>query len=84
MEIIENAKEVLETEAQGILSLMEKIDDGFAKLVELIFESSGRVIISGIGKSGLVGRKIAATMSSTGTRPFFSILWKQCMETLGW
>lgn len=71
MEIIKYAKEVLETEAQGIMCLMDKIGANFVKLVDLIYQSSGRVIISGIGKSGLVGRKIAATMSSTGTNSLF-------------
>ncbi|WP_027359312.1 KpsF/GutQ family sugar-phosphate isomerase [Desulforegula conservatrix] len=71
MEIIKHAKEVLEIEAQGILSLVDKIDSNFVTLVDTIYESNGRVIISGIGKSGLVGRKIAATMSSTGTNSLF-------------
>lgn len=71
MEIIRYAKEVLETEAQGIMSLVDRIDHNFVTLVDLIYESRGRVIISGIGKSGLVGRKIAATMSSTGTSSLF-------------
>lgn len=71
MEIINYAKEVLEIEAQGILSLVKKIDSNFVTLVDIIYESNGRVIISGIGKSGLVGRKIAATMSSTGTNSLF-------------
>lgn len=71
MEIINYAREVLETEAHGILSLIDKIDGNFVKLVDIIYESKGRVIISGIGKSGLVGRKIAATMSSTGTNSLF-------------
>ncbi len=71
MEIIRYAKEVLETEAQVIMSLFDRIDHNFVTLVDLIYESRGRVIISGIGKSGLVGRKIAATMSSTGTSSLF-------------
>ena len=68
---IEKAIEVLKTEAQGILQLAEKIDDNFTKLVDLIYKSRGRVIIAGIGKSGIVGRKIAATLNSTGTRSIF-------------
>jgi arabinose-5-phosphate isomerase len=69
--IIENAKEVLQIEADSILNLIEKIDISFEKLVEDICESKGRVIITGIGKSGLIGRKIAATLSSTGTNSLF-------------
>lgn len=69
--IIDQAKEVLKIEADGILNLIEKIDDNFARMVDLIYESSGRVIISGIGKSGLIGQKIVATLNSTGTRALF-------------
>lgn len=71
MMIISKAKEVLEIEAQGILSLAEKLDQDFETLVQEICVSPGRVIISGIGKSGLIGRKIAATLSSTGTNAMF-------------
>jgi arabinose-5-phosphate isomerase len=69
--IIKQVKEVLKIEAESILELADKIDDNFVKLVEEIYESSGRVIISGIGKSGLIGKKIAATLNSTGTRSIF-------------
>jgi arabinose-5-phosphate isomerase len=69
--IIEDAIKVLKIEAEGILGLAERIDDNFPKMVELICRSKGRLIISGIGKSGLVGRKIVATLNSTGTRSFF-------------
>jgi arabinose-5-phosphate isomerase len=69
--IIEQAKEVLEIEAEGILRLMNRIDESFTKMVELICASSGRVIVGGIGKSGIVGRKISATLNSTGTRSIF-------------
>lgn len=69
--IIKEAIEVLKIEAEGILGLTERIDDNFSKMVELIFNSSGRVIVGGIGKSGIVGRKIVATLNSTGTRSIF-------------
>ncbi|KKK87410.1 hypothetical protein LCGC14_2753530, partial [marine sediment metagenome] len=69
--VIEQAIEVLKLEAEGILKLADRVNDSFAKLVDLIFESSGCLIISGIGKSGLVGKKIAATLNSTGTRALF-------------
>ncbi|MEJ2643009.1 MAG: KpsF/GutQ family sugar-phosphate isomerase [Desulfosarcinaceae bacterium] len=65
------AREVLAIEAQGILGLVERLDDRFDTLVDLIMGSGGRVIISGVGKSGLIGRKIAATLNSTGTRALF-------------
>jgi arabinose-5-phosphate isomerase len=69
--IIKKAIEVLKIEAEGILGLADRIDDNFPKMVELICRSKGRLIISGIGKSGLVGRKIVATLNSTGTRSLF-------------
>ncbi|MBC2696631.1 MAG: KpsF/GutQ family sugar-phosphate isomerase [Desulfobacteraceae bacterium] len=69
--IIKEAIEVLKIEAEGILGLTDRIDSNFSKMVELIFNSSGRVIIGGIGKSGIVGRKIVATLNSTGTRSIF-------------
>jgi len=68
---VEKAKEVLKTEAEGIIQLIDKVGDSFAKAVEIIFQSKGRVIITGIGKSGLIGKKIAATLTSTGTQAIF-------------
>ncbi len=69
--IIEKAIEVLKTEAQGILKLIDRLDENFNELVDLIYNSKGRVIVSGIGKSGIVARKIVATLNSTGTRSLF-------------
>jgi arabinose-5-phosphate isomerase len=65
------AKRVLELEKQGIEALAESLDEYFVKAVELIASIRGRVIVSGMGKSGHVARKIAATLSSTGTSSFF-------------
>ena len=69
--IIEQAKEVLKIEAQGILDLIDRVGTEFEKAVQIIVKSKGRVIITGMGKSGLVGRKISATLSSTGTPSIF-------------
>lgn len=69
--IIEQAKEVLKIEAQGILDLIDRVGDEFDTAVQIIVKSKGRVIITGMGKSGLVGRKIASTFSSTGTPSIF-------------
>ena len=69
--LIEEAKDVLRIEAQGLLSLVERVGPGFEKAVNLIMKAKGRVIITGMGKSGLVARKISATLSSTGTPSFF-------------
>ncbi len=68
---VEQAKEVLRIEAEGILAVVERVGADFAKAVELIMACPSRVIITGIGKSGIVGQKIAATLNSTGTASFF-------------
>ncbi len=65
------AKEVLETEAKALIDAADRIDDEFEKAVELIYAVKGKCIITGVGKSGLVGAKIAATLASTGTSSFF-------------
>jgi arabinose-5-phosphate isomerase len=69
--IIQRAIEVLKIEAEGIHNLIDRIDDNFAKMVDLICSSTGRIIVSGVGKSGIIGRKIVATLNSTGTRSLF-------------
>ena len=69
--IISEAKEVLRIEAEGIYSLIDKVGPEFAEAVSWIYRSSGRVIVTGIGKSGIVGRKIVATLNSTGTKALF-------------
>ncbi len=69
--IIDEAKRVLRIEAQSILDLAEKIDHHFTQAVEVLYRCKGRVVLMGMGKSGLVGRKIAATFASTGTPAFF-------------
>src|SRR6058998_607090 len=65
------AERVLRLEAAGILELCSRLDDRFIAAVELIHGCAGRVIVTGMGKSGLVGRKIAATLASTGTPAYF-------------
>lgn len=69
--VLEIAKRVLKTEAEAIYALIEKLGSNFEKAVEIIYESKGRVVVTGMGKSGLVGKKIAATLASTGTPAFF-------------
>ena len=69
--VIEQVKEVLKIEAQAILDLLDRIGPEFEKAVAMILESKGRVILTGMGKSGLVGRKISATLNSTGTPSLF-------------
>ena len=69
--ILDIAKKVLRIEAEAVHGLIEKLDDNFEKAVEIIYNSKGRVVVTGMGKSGLVGKKIAATLASTGTPAFF-------------
>jgi arabinose-5-phosphate isomerase len=69
--LLATAREVLKIEAEGILQLVDKVDDSFAQAVNIIYRSTGRVIITGIGKSGLIGKKIVATLTSTGTQAIF-------------
>ncbi|UCE79051.1 MAG: KpsF/GutQ family sugar-phosphate isomerase [Nitrospiraceae bacterium] len=69
--LINIAKKVLKTEADAVNGLIEKLDSSFEKAVTLLYKSMGRVVVTGMGKSGLVGKKIAATLSSTGTPAFF-------------
>jgi arabinose-5-phosphate isomerase len=69
--IEDTAKKVLRLEAQAILDLIGRIDQNFAKAVGLLEGCKGRVVITGMGKSGLIGKKIAATLASTGTPAFF-------------
>jgi arabinose-5-phosphate isomerase len=71
MNLLEIARKVLKTEADAVLALTEKINSDFERAVETIFKSKGRVVVTGMGKSGLVGKKIAATLASTGTPAFF-------------
>ena len=65
------ARQVLEIEAQEISSLANRLDDHFVRAVQLILHCDGRVVVSGMGKSGHIGRKLASTFASTGTPSFF-------------
>src|SRR4051812_12199005 len=68
---LELARKVLRIEAAAILGLVDRLDGEFERAVQLLFECRGRVIVTGMGKSGIICRKIAATLSSTGTSAFF-------------
>lgn len=69
--MLEHAQDVLRMEAEAILELVPRIDENFAAAVNLILECEGRTVITGMGKSGLIGRKMAATLASTGTPSFY-------------
>lgn len=68
---IQQGKRVLEIEARAIAALVDRLDDRFAKAIDLLHRCTGKVVVSGMGKSGLIGQKIAATLASTGTPAFF-------------
>jgi arabinose-5-phosphate isomerase len=69
--IIKRAKQVLQIEAKAIEQLMERINEQFVQAVELILACEGKVVVTGVGKSGIIGQKIASTLASTGTPAFF-------------
>ena len=64
-------RRVLDIEARAVQALIQRLDGGFADAVDLLYDCKGKVVVSGMGKSGLIGQKIAATMASTGTPSFF-------------
>lgn len=69
--MLKRARKVLGIEASGILSLRDRLDESFIRAVDLLYNCEGKVVVTGLGKSGLICRKIAATLSSTGTPSFF-------------
>lgn len=69
--MLETAKQVLKIEAEAILALIPRLNGEFEEAVNMILECHGRVVVTGMGKSGLIGRKISATLASTGTPSFF-------------
>ena len=64
--ILDKGRDVIKKEAAAIAELAERLDENFTKAVELILECRGRVIVTGMGKSGLIGKKVAATFASIG------------------
>ena len=70
-QIRQYAKQCLEDEAQALLDLIPQLDENFDKAVNMIYNCKGKIIVTGVGKSGHIGAKIAATLSSTGTPAFF-------------
>jgi len=70
-DVLLSAKEVFEIEANSILKLSDRLDKNFLDAIEIIYNSKGKVVVTGMGKSGLVGRKIASTLCSTGTPAVF-------------
>ena len=69
--MLERAKAVLQMEAEAIMELIPRVDENFAAAVSMILACHGRTVITGMGKSGIIGRKLAATLASTGTPSFY-------------
>ena len=70
-QIVERGRRVVRLEREALATVEERLDESFARAVTMIAEARGRVIVAGVGKSGLIGRKIAATLTSTGTPAHF-------------
>jgi len=70
-DIIRHGLNVIRIETEAVKNLTEKIDDNFVRAVQTIYQCKGRVVLTGVGKSGLIARKIVATMNSTGTPAFY-------------
>ena len=73
-QILNEAKKVLSTEIKGIKTVSKSFNDEFYQVVKIIFETKGRTIITGIGKSGHIAKKISATLTSTGTPSHLSLI----------
>lgn len=71
MSILEEARKLILAEAEAVAALADRLDSSFEQAVRMILTSKGRVVVTGMGKSGLIGQKIASTMASTGTPAFF-------------
>ncbi|RMF61991.1 MAG: SIS domain-containing protein, partial [Calditrichaeota bacterium] len=71
LDLLEIGRNVIRMEARAVAQLADRLDEQFLKAVELIYNCQGRVIVTGLGKSGAIGRKIAATLASTGTASYF-------------
>ena len=71
--IIDIARQVIDDEVEALVGLKDYIDENFEEIVEVICECKGRLIFTGIGKSGHISKKISATLSSTGTSFYYNI-----------
>ncbi len=69
--IIEDAKNILKIEADAVRKLIDRVDESFVQAVHVMYECRGKVVVTGMGKSGIIGKKIAATLASTGTPALF-------------
>lgn len=84
VDIKDIARKVISDESEAVKRLISYVDDDFEKVVRLIYESKGRVIVTGIGKSAIIAQKIVATLNSTGTPAIFCMQRKRFMEIWEW
>jgi arabinose-5-phosphate isomerase len=70
-DLIEQAKHILRIEADSVHALIDRVDESFLKAIDLMYACTGKVVVTGMGKSGIIGKKIAATLASTGTPALF-------------
>ena len=83
-ELETDAQKVLQMEAEAILDLIPRVDEHFDAAVDMILACEGRVIMTGMGKSGIIAHKISATLASTGPLPFICTLRKESTGTWAW
>ncbi|CAJ4630289.1 arabinose-5-phosphate isomerase [Burkholderia pseudomallei] len=81
---LDSARQVFDIESRALASLSARVGDSFGDAVDAILRSSGRVVVCGMGKSGIIGRKIAATFASTGTPSFSCIRARRTTATSAW
>ena len=70
-ELIDEAKKILRIEANAVEALINRIDESFVEAIDIMYSCTGKVVVTGMGKSGIIGKKIAATLASTGTPALF-------------
>ena len=80
--LVAAGRDVIRTEAQALFDLADSLNNDFAKVVGLFYALSGRVVVTGMGKSGHIARKIAATLASTGSQPYSFTRPRRVMEIL--
>ncbi len=81
---VQEGRRVLEIEARAVQDLIARLDNRFSQAVDILYRMQRKVVISGMGKSGLIGQKIAATLASTGTPSFFLHPAEGSMGILAW
>jgi arabinose-5-phosphate isomerase len=79
--VLADAKRVIQIERKALHNIEKKLDNSFSEAIDLIHKCKGRVVVTGVGKSGIIAQKIVATINSTGTLPYFAFLPILCTVT---